>query len=171
MKKDIKKLKNTIYIGDKNFLQILMLPITYQEKIIKDIEKMKIELSSYSKLIQVQIDSLNQLVKDTKDSNNDFILDDANESNNESDSSNGSDTEEEQVKHNIVSIKNIDYIEEDGNYYSIDTIGQKDCLCYTTDASGKIKKYRDILIKEPLMTMLSMSSGRNNKDILKKVPL
>lgn len=170
MKKDIKKLKNTIYIGDKNFLQILMLPITYQEKIIKDIEKIKTELSSYSKLIQVQIDSLNQLVKNiTINSNDDY-------NNVNIDTYNGyssvcsdvcslseSDIDEDN-KYNIVSIKNIDYIEEDGNYYSIDTSGKKDCLCYITDANGKIKKYKDknFIIKEPVMTMLSKSSGINN---------
>jgi type I restriction enzyme S subunit len=161
-----------VYSKDLKNLIILVPSLEDQEKIIKDIEKIESEQSSYAeyaKLIQVQIDSLNQLVKNITENCNDGYSSIC--SNDDSCSStNGSDAEEDN-KHNIVSIKDIDYIEEDSNYYSIDTSGQKDCLCYTTDASGKIKKYKDILIKEPLVTMLSMSSGRNNKDILKKVPL
>jgi len=161
-------------------LLILVPSLEDQEKIIKDIEKIESEQSSYAeyaKLIQVQIDSINQVIKNISlNSDNDLLLDDVCDNNSvssnddksissgDSESSDCSDTEED-IKHNIVTIKDIDYIEEDGNYYSIDTNGKKDCLCYTTDSNGKIKKYKNILIKEPLvMTMLSKSSGRNNKN-------
>jgi len=84
--------------------------------------------------------------------------------NNESD-----DISEEDIKHNIVSINNIDYIEENGNYYSIDSKGQKDYLCYTTNDNGKIKKYKhkNIIIKEPLEMMLAPTSGRMKKSLEK----
>jgi hypothetical protein len=135
-------------------LLILVPSIEDQEKIIKDIEKIESEQSSYveyAKLIQVQIDSLNQLVKNiTENNDNEPILD--NESvlddyNNEKDD---------------ILEKEIDS-QEEGNYYSIDSNGKKDCLCQT-DANGKIKKHKNIIIKEHVTTMLASTSGRIKKN-------
>jgi len=92
-----------------------------------------------------------------------FDLDDENDSEKSNDISEEElDLQEEDIKHNIVSINNIDYIEENGNYYSIDSNRQKDCLCYTTDDKGKIKKHKhkNIIIKEPLEMMFAPTSGR-----------
>jgi hypothetical protein len=152
------------------------------DKISKPYDKMNSNKSKnkeaetlYKQLIKELVEEAlpsNKNVSTNEINNSEHVSSNDDKSISSGDSSNGSDTEED-IKHNIVSIKDIDYIEEDGNYYSIDTNGNKVCLCYTTDANGKIKKYKDknIIIKEPVMTMLSMSSGRNNKDILIKVPL
>jgi type I restriction enzyme S subunit len=84
------------------------------------------------------------------------------------------DSHEEEIKHNIVPIKDIDYIEENGNNYSIDSSGQKDCLCYTTDANGKTRRYKKKNIeivndlpnieKNCIITMLAHTSGRIKKN-------
>jgi hypothetical protein len=141
------------------------------EPTFKKIETLQTEMNEaetlYKQLIKELVEEAlpsNKNVSTNEINNSDNVSSNDDKSISSGDSSNGSDTEED-IKHNIVSIKDIDYIEENGNYYSIDTNGNKDCLCYTTDANGKIKKHKDILIEEPLvMTMLSKSSGRNNKN-------
>jgi len=169
--------------NDLKNLIILVPSLEDQEKIIKDIEKIESEQSSYAeyaKLIQVQIDSLNQLVKNITENismddnnqsvlNDEFDLDDDDNKKSDDISEEEIDSQEEDIKHNIVSINNIDYIEENGNYYSIDSKGQKDYLCYTTDDNGKIKKHKhkNIIIKEPLEMMLAPTSGRMKKSLEK----